>query len=197
MIPSALGGGETFFPIRALILGPDFDRVAALSKDAAARIRKVPGLLDVDTSVSLNSPELEVRIDRQRASDLGVRAADVGNAVRLMIAGEDQISTYKEGDEQYDVTLQLLPEQQKNPEVLVAPHDPLREGRPGAARQRGHHPARRGPRAHRPLQPAVPGRRSTATTPPTFPWTPPPAPWARRCARPGYPRATPSASPAP
>jgi HAE1 family hydrophobic/amphiphilic exporter-1 len=118
VIPSALGGGETFFPIRALILGPDFDRVAALSRDAAARIRKVRGLLDVDTSVSLNSPEMQVRIDRQRASDLGVRAADVGNAVRLMIAGEDQISTYKEGDEQYDVTLQLLPEQQKNPDVL-------------------------------------------------------------------------------
>jgi hydrophobe/amphiphile efflux-1 (HAE1) family protein len=118
VIPSALGGGETFFPIRALILGPDFDRVAVISKDAAARIRKVPGLLDVDTSVSLNSPEMEVSIDRHRASDLGVRAADVGNAVRLMIAGEDQISTYKEGDEQYDVTLQLLPEQQKNPEVL-------------------------------------------------------------------------------
>jgi len=36
-----------------------------------------------------------------------------------MIAGEDQISTYKEGDEQYDVTLQLLPEQQKNPDVLA------------------------------------------------------------------------------
>jgi HAE1 family hydrophobic/amphiphilic exporter-1 len=36
-----------------------------------------------------------------------------------MIAGEDQISTYKEEDEQYDVTLQLLPEQQKNPDVLA------------------------------------------------------------------------------
>ena len=36
-----------------------------------------------------------------------------------MIAGTDQISTYKEGDEQYDVTMQLLPEQQKNPEVLA------------------------------------------------------------------------------
>ena len=118
MIPSALGGGELFFPIRALILGPDFDRVAALSKDAAASIRKIPGLLDVDTMLSLNSPELEVRIDRPRASDLGVRAADVGRAVRLMLAGEDQISTYKEGDEQYDVTLQLLPEQQKNPELF-------------------------------------------------------------------------------
>jgi HAE1 family hydrophobic/amphiphilic exporter-1 len=118
VIPSALGGGETFFPIRALILGPDFERVAAISKDAASRIRKLPGLLDVDTSVSLNSPEMEVSIDRQRASDLGVRAADIGNAVRLMIAGEDQISTYKEGDEQYDVTLQLPPEQQKDTEVL-------------------------------------------------------------------------------
>jgi HAE1 family hydrophobic/amphiphilic exporter-1 len=119
VIPSALGGGETFFPIRALLLGPDFDRVAALSRDAASRIRGIRGLLDVDTSVSINSPEVELHIDRQRASDLGVRAADVGNAVRLMIAGEDQISTYKEGDEQYDVTLQLLPDQQKDPEVLA------------------------------------------------------------------------------
>jgi HAE1 family hydrophobic/amphiphilic exporter-1 len=119
MIPSALGGGETFFPIRALILGPEFTKVVEYSKEAASRIRKIPGLLDVDTSVSINSPELQVQIDRQRASDLGVRAADVGRAVRLMIAGEDQISTYKEGDEQYDVTLQLLPEQQKDPEVLA------------------------------------------------------------------------------
>ncbi|HYU40908.1 MAG TPA: efflux RND transporter permease subunit, partial [Vicinamibacteria bacterium] len=119
MIPSALGGGENFFPIRALILGPEFSQVVRLSKEAAARIRRIPGLTDVDTSISVNSPELEVKIDRQRASDLGVRASDVGNAVRLMIAGQDQISTYKEGDEQYDVTLQLLPEQQKNPEILA------------------------------------------------------------------------------
>jgi HAE1 family hydrophobic/amphiphilic exporter-1 len=118
MMPSALGGGETYFPIRALILGPDFAKVASLAQETASRLRRIPGLVDIDTSMSINSPELDVKIDRQRASDLGVRAADVGNAVRLMIAGEDQISTYKEGDEQYDVTLQLLPEQQKDPEVL-------------------------------------------------------------------------------
>ena len=64
-----------------------------------------------------------MRIDRAQASDLGVRAADVAGAVRLMIAGEDQISTYKEEDEQYDVTLQLLPEQQKDPNT--APDFPL------------------------------------------------------------------------
>jgi len=119
IIPSALGGGELYFPIRCVLLGPDFQKVAELSKQVAERVRNVHGLLDIDTSVSLNSPELQVKIDRGRASDLGVRAADVATAVRLMIAGEDQISTYKEGDEQYDVTLQLLPEQQRDREVLA------------------------------------------------------------------------------
>jgi HAE1 family hydrophobic/amphiphilic exporter-1 len=119
IIPSALGGGETYFPIRAVILGPDFQKAAEISKQVAARVRDIPGLLDVEASLSLNNPELQVRIDRQRASDLGVRASDVASAVRLMISGEDQISTYKEGDEQYDVTMQLLPEQQKDREVLA------------------------------------------------------------------------------
>ena len=119
VIPSALGGGELWFPVRALIMGPDFQKAAELSKQVAERMRNVPGLLDVEASVSLNSPELQVKIDRQRASDLGVRASDVASAVRLMISGEDQISTYKEGDEQYDVTMQLLPEQQRDREVLA------------------------------------------------------------------------------
>jgi len=107
-----------YFPVRALILGPDFLKAAELSKQVAEKMRGIPGLLDVEASVSLNSPELQVKIDRGRASDLGVRASDVAGAVRLMISGEDQISTYKEGDEQYDVTLQLLPEQQRDREVL-------------------------------------------------------------------------------
>ncbi|HEU4389803.1 MAG TPA: efflux RND transporter permease subunit, partial [Blastocatellia bacterium] len=119
MIPSALGGGENFFPIRALILGPDFNRTVEIAKEATAKVRTIQGLLDVDPDFSLNNPELQVKIDRQRASDLGVRPVDVANAVRLMISGEDQISTYKEGDEQYPVTMQLVPEQQKNPEMLA------------------------------------------------------------------------------
>ena len=118
VVPSALGGGENYFPIRAIILGPDLRKAADLAKALADKMRPVKGLLDVEPTISLNSPELQVKIDRQRASDLGVRAADVAGAVRLMIAGEDQISTYKEGDEQYPVTIQLLPEQQKDPDRL-------------------------------------------------------------------------------
>jgi hydrophobe/amphiphile efflux-1 (HAE1) family protein len=118
LIPSALGGGENYFPIQVRILGPDFDQVVEVAKDVADRARDVPGLLDVEPAIAVNSPELQVKIDRQRASDLGVRAGDVARTVRLMIAGEDQISVYKEGNEQYDVVMQLLPEQQKDVEVL-------------------------------------------------------------------------------
>ncbi len=117
--PSTIGGGPNFGAIRALILGPDFYRAADIAERAAAELRKVRGLVDVGAEVNLNRPEFQIKIDRQRAADLGVQAADVASAVRLMISGTDQISTYKEGDEQYDVTMQLLPEQQRNPAVLA------------------------------------------------------------------------------
>ncbi len=82
-------------------------------------MKKVPGLIDVEPGLNLNNPELQVKVDRQKASDLGVRVSDVATAVRLMFSGEDQISTYKEGDEQYWVTMQLLPEQRNDPAMLA------------------------------------------------------------------------------
>jgi HAE1 family hydrophobic/amphiphilic exporter-1 len=117
--PSALGGSENTGSIQPMILGPDYYRAAALATQEAAKLRKIKGLLDVSAEISLNGPEFQVRIDRQRAADLGVQVSDVADAVRLMIDGTDQISTYKEGAEQYQVTMQLLPEQQKNPELLT------------------------------------------------------------------------------
>ncbi len=118
--PSALGGGgeAQFYPIRASLLGPDFDKVADYAKRGSDEMKKIPGLVDVEPGLNLNNPELQVHVDRQKASDLGVRVSDVARAVRLMFSGEDQISTYKEGDEQYLVTMQLLPEQRNNPTML-------------------------------------------------------------------------------
>jgi HAE1 family hydrophobic/amphiphilic exporter-1 len=118
LLPSPLGSSVDYGTIRPLILGPDFYQAVEIGERAASDLHKLPGLVDVSAEVNLNNPELQVHIDRQRASDLGVRAADVANAVRLMVAGTDRISTYKEGAEQYDVTMQLLPEQQRNAQIL-------------------------------------------------------------------------------
>ena len=119
LLPSVLGSSIDYGTIRPLILGPDFYGAAKIAEQSAEEMRKIKGLVDVSAEVNLNTPELQVKIDRQRASDLGVRASDIANAVRLMVAGTDQISTYKEGSEQYDVTMQLLPEQQRNLDLLA------------------------------------------------------------------------------
>ena len=73
---------------------------------------------DVKVNLNLNNPELQVNIDRTLASDLGVRVSDIAGAVRLLMSGEDEISTYKEGSEQYPVTMRLMPGQRDDPEVL-------------------------------------------------------------------------------
>jgi HAE1 family hydrophobic/amphiphilic exporter-1 len=117
-LPSVLGG-EVYFPIAAVIRGPDLAQLAELSKTVADRMGKYPELVDVNPSLNLNTPELQVKVDRQRAADIGVRMTDVSDAVRLFYSGEDEITRFKEGSEQYPVTMQLLPEQRDNPDVLA------------------------------------------------------------------------------
>jgi hydrophobic/amphiphilic exporter-1 (mainly G- bacteria), HAE1 family len=116
-LPSVLGG-EIYFPISAVIRGPDLNQLAEISKRVANRMRNYPDLVDVNPSLNLNTPELQVNVDRQRAADIGVGMTDISDAVRLFYSGEDEITRFKEGSEQYPVTMQLLPEQRDNPDVL-------------------------------------------------------------------------------
>jgi hydrophobic/amphiphilic exporter-1 (mainly G- bacteria), HAE1 family len=117
-LPSVLGG-EIYFPINAIIRGPDLNELAELSKTIAGRMMQYPELVDVNPSLNLNTPELQVKVDRQRAADIGVRMTDVSDAVRLFYSGEDEITRFKEGSEQYPVTMQLLQAQRDNPDVLA------------------------------------------------------------------------------
>jgi hydrophobic/amphiphilic exporter-1 (mainly G- bacteria), HAE1 family len=116
--PNILGGRDTFAPIRAQLLGPDIRKMVDLAKEASTKMLADPRLADVKANLNLNNPELQVIIDRPLASDLGVRVSDVASAVRLLMSGEDQISTYKENNEQYPVTMRLLPGQRDDPQAL-------------------------------------------------------------------------------
>src|SRR5262249_53575701 len=82
-----------------------------LSKEFSKEMLTATAVADPRVALNLNSPEMQVTIDRARASDLGVRVSDIAGAVRLLMSGEDQISTFKEGAEQYPVTMRLLPAQ--------------------------------------------------------------------------------------
>jgi HAE1 family hydrophobic/amphiphilic exporter-1 len=116
--PNALGGRDTFAPIRAMLLGPNMIELVKYAKEASRQMINEPAIADVKANLNLNNPELQVNINRPLASDLGVRVADVASAVRLLMSGEDEISTFKEGSEQYPVTMRLLPGQRDDPAAL-------------------------------------------------------------------------------
>jgi hydrophobic/amphiphilic exporter-1 (mainly G- bacteria), HAE1 family len=86
--------------------GPDLDALRRHADSLVSGLRKTPGFVDLDTSLAARQPEVRVRIDRAKAADLGVSAADVASSLRTMVGGE--IATkFREGDEQYDVWLRL------------------------------------------------------------------------------------------
>jgi HAE1 family hydrophobic/amphiphilic exporter-1 len=64
-------------------------------------------VVDVDTSLNTGKPELSVHLDRLKASDLGVQVADAAEALRLLVGG-DEVTTYNEGGEQYEVHVRAL-----------------------------------------------------------------------------------------
>ena len=81
-------------------------------------MKQPAALADIKANLNLNNPELQVNIDRPLASDLGVRVSDIASAVRLLMSGEDQISSFKEESEQYPVTMRLAPQQRDDPAIL-------------------------------------------------------------------------------
>jgi HAE1 family hydrophobic/amphiphilic exporter-1 len=102
------GGGQQSAEIQFVLNGPDIARLEQYAQRVAAETRKVPGAVDVDISLNPGKPELEVTLDRAKAADLGVQLGDAAEAMRLLVGG-DQVTTYNEGDEQYEVHLRALP----------------------------------------------------------------------------------------
>jgi HAE1 family hydrophobic/amphiphilic exporter-1 len=117
---NALGSGEGVggFAISANILGPDLNQIADYSKRALAAAQKIPSITEVKINLNVSNPEVHVAVDRKRAADLGVRMATIGNTLRLAVAGDDEISFYKEGPEQYPVKIRVLEDQRRDIEEI-------------------------------------------------------------------------------
>jgi HAE1 family hydrophobic/amphiphilic exporter-1 len=101
-----LGGGNS--EIDFVLRGPDLE---ALSGYAEQLRLKAPdlGIIDADTSLRLDKPELRVEIDRVRAADLGVSSNDISTALRLMVGGDQKVSRFRDElvNDDYDIQLRL------------------------------------------------------------------------------------------
>ena len=107
--------GAEQIAVRATDVGMDvvYDGIRLTPQEIVEQAKQTPSLVDAKSDYSDASPEVQVAVDRSRAADLGVRMATIGNTLRLMVAGDDEITTYREAGEQYPVTIRVL-ESQRN-----------------------------------------------------------------------------------
>jgi HAE1 family hydrophobic/amphiphilic exporter-1 len=115
-----MGAGSSNFAqgdIQFVINGPDLDVLQRYSEELMAKLKAMPKMVDVDTSLIVGKPELRVDINRKRAADLGVRATDIATALNTLVAGQ-VVSTYNAGSDQYDVRLRAQSEFRSSTEGL-------------------------------------------------------------------------------
>ena len=117
---SLIGGGQRQVPIMYSIRGRDLKSLQDYTREIVAQFSKLPGIVDLDTSLETGKPEVRVFIDRDKAADLGVDVASVAEAVNLLISGEVDITKFKDEAKgrRYDVRVRLNPQDRVNPEDL-------------------------------------------------------------------------------
>ncbi len=99
----AVGGGQ---PVQMEVTGSNFGELVRVSSELETAVKKVPGIVDVQNSWKLGKPELQVRVDRLRAADMGVSVSQIAGALRTSIEGNDTAKLRDQGEE-YGIRVQL------------------------------------------------------------------------------------------
>ncbi len=107
------GGGFRATPFNMVLRGPELGKLDEYSGEIINRLKAIPGFVDTDTGQALRHPELQVHIDRRKASDLGVSVQDIASSLRTMVGGE-KVSLFREKDEQYNVRLRIAADRRKD-----------------------------------------------------------------------------------
>ncbi|MEB3413204.1 efflux RND transporter permease subunit [Flavobacterium psychrophilum] len=112
-------GPPAGYPISIQLTGTDYD---VMLKEADKMItfinaKNIPGIERLNVDVNKQSPELEVKVDRVSAGSLGVSTGQLGFNLRRSVYGQE-ISTYKEGDDDYNITMRMQDDQRKNESIL-------------------------------------------------------------------------------
>lgn len=92
------------------ITGPDLQALSDFSEKLRLKAMEIPGIVDVDTTLKLDKPELLVSIDRERAASMGVSVQEIADTLRVAVGGDDRVSRYRDKsvDDAYDVELRLV-----------------------------------------------------------------------------------------
>ncbi|MFN5178777.1 efflux RND transporter permease subunit [Limnohabitans sp.] len=111
----AVGGNKQ---IEFSLQGPDQRELERLAREVIERIRLVPGLVDLDSSVRADKPTIGVILQREAAADVGLGTAPIGASLRILMAGQTVGNWRAPNDQTYDVNVRLEPTARNSTEDL-------------------------------------------------------------------------------
>ena len=109
---SGFRGGGFGAPIQLALVGKDTDTLLETAEKVRRLIAAIPGIKDPDLSWSAGKPELQVRVDREKATALGVSLAEIAAALRTAYEGDVSVK-YREAGQEYDVRVRLREDQRR------------------------------------------------------------------------------------
>ena len=104
--------------IEFYLQGPDLRELERLSQQTMEQVRAIAGVVDLDTSLKPDKPVIDIEVNRDAASDLGLSVASMAASLRTLVAGQT-VGNWRAADDQtYDVNVRLAPEARRQPQDL-------------------------------------------------------------------------------
>lgn len=115
--PPSLGGRFSSSPVEYVLQADDYEQLNQAVGIMMGEASKLGYLINLDSDLRLNKPQLDIDIDRERASGLGVSVADIGSTLETFLGGR-VVTNFKRGTKQYDVILQMRPSDRSTPGAI-------------------------------------------------------------------------------
>ncbi len=115
--PPSLGASFSSNPVEYVLQADSYQELSKATGIMMGEASKLGYLINMDSDLRLNKPQLDVDIDRERASHLGVSVTEIGATLETLLGGR-KVTDFKRGTKQYDVILQLKPEYRSSPDAI-------------------------------------------------------------------------------
>jgi multidrug efflux pump len=115
--PPSIGGNFSSSPVQYVLQADSYELLSQGVGVMMGEASKLGYLINLDTDLRLNKPQLDINIDRERAASLGVSVAEIGSTLESLLGGRT-VTNFKRGTKQYDVIVQMKPQSRSTPDAV-------------------------------------------------------------------------------
>ena len=117
--PPSLGQSFRNPPLQFVVQAPSYAELDKAVEALMTKVRAYPGLVNADSDLKLNKPQLKVNINRDKVAQMGVGVDTIGRTLETLLGGRE-VTRFKQAGEQYNVVVQLDPAARATPQDLTA-----------------------------------------------------------------------------